>query len=206
MSLDAEFDPGASPFRAKGTVYRALFESADARVPGGRAAVLARLEDPRLAAFYAQPFLAASSYDILPLVHFAMVGARLLGVGFAEFVRGGAAFTARRDMDGIYKVLLKLASPAAVVQRLPRILLQYFNFGKIEGRFTSERAYEAVATGIPRPMIVWLINVGHGFMPVVMEHAGAHNVEVRVIPGAPEGEEHGIALMRLTFTITWAPS
>ena len=203
MPTESPFAPGESPFRTKGNVYRALLESADARVPGGRDAVLARLDDPALATFFAQPFLAASTYDILPLVPFGMAGAKLLGVAYPEFVRGGAAFTAKRDMRGIYKVFLKLASPGAVVQRLPRILIQYFDFGKIEGRFTSERAYEATASGIPRPLVIWLMNVAYGFVPVVMENAGARGVELVIRPGELEREERGMALMRSSFVVTW---
>ncbi len=204
MTTEPHFAPGESPFRTKGNVYRALLESADARVPGGRDAVLARVDDPALAKFFAQPFLAASNYDILPLVPFGMIGAKLLGVGYPEFVRGGAAFTAKRDMRGIYKVLLKLASPSAVVKRLPRILVQYLDFGKIEGRFTSDRAYEATASGIPRPLVVWLMNVAHGFVPVVMEGAGARSVDIQIRLGEQEGEERGVALMRPSFLVTWS--
>ncbi len=205
MPTESSIAPGESPFRTKGNVYRALLESADARVPGGRDAVLARIDDPALAKFFAQPFLAASTYDVLPLVPFGMLGAKIAGVAYPEFVRGGAAFTAKRDMRGIYKVLLKLASPSAVVQRLPRILIQYFDFGKIEGRFTSERAYEATATGIPQPLVVWLMNVAYGFIPVVLESAGARDVAVVIKPSEPEREVQGIPLVRSAFVVTWKP-
>lgn len=201
---DNPFAPGDSPFRSKGNVYRALFESADSRVPGGSAAVLERIDDPALAKFFAQPFLAGSSYDILPLVPFGMAGARILRVAYPEFVRAGAAFTAKRDMSGIYKVLLKLASPGAVVQRLPRILIQYFNFGKIDGRFISEREYEATVSGMPRPLILWLMNVAHGFIPVVLERAGARHIELRIGQGIVEGEQQGIELVRSSFAVSWA--
>jgi len=89
------------------------------------------------------------------------------------------------------------------VQRLPRILLQYFDFGKIEGRFTSERAYEATASGIPRPLVIWLMNVAYGFVPVVMENAGARGVELVIRPGELEREERGMAWRRSWLVVTW---
>lgn len=184
-------------------MYRTLLESADARVPGGRTAVVERIDDPLLAKFFAQSFLAASTYDLLPIVPFGMIGAKLLGVSYPEFVRGGAAFAARRDMRGIYKVLLKLASPAAVVHRLPRFLIQYFDFGRVEGSFTSDRTYEATSSGIPRPLVVWLMNVAHGFIPVVMEQAGARNVEVRIGQPMPESAERGVTVVRSSVVVTW---
>jgi hypothetical protein len=197
------FAPGESPFRAKGNVYRGVLESADERVPGGRSAVFARLDDPKLQEFFRQTFLAASTYDILPLVAFGEAGAQLTGVTHAEFVRVGAAFTARRDMRGIYKVLLKLASPSAVVQRLPRVLSQYFDFGKIEGRITDERTYEGKTYGIPRPLVSWIMNVTHGFVPVVMASAGARDVTIEIGLVEVEREQQGVDLMKGSFVVRW---
>lgn len=205
MLEETTYAAGESPFRAKGNVYRALLESADRRVPGGHRAVIAHLTDPALVRFFAQPFLAGASFDLLPLVPFGVVGARLASMSYPEFVRGGAAFTAERDMRGIYKFLLRFASPAAMVQRLPKILLQYFNFGKVEGRFLSERSYQALVSDVPQPVNLWLMNVAHGFMPVVMKAAGARDVALKVGQATTDSHRHGVEMLRATFTITWSP-
>lgn len=204
MPADLPFAPGESPFRAKGTAYQGLLASADARVPGGSKAVLAAIDDRAMLEFFEQRFLAASTYDVFPIVPFGMAGARVVGMTYPEYVRAGAAFQAKRDMHGIYKVLLKFASPSSVVQRLPRVLVQYFNFGSIEGRFVGERKYEATARGIPKPLIVWLINIAQGFIPVVMGQAGAKDTGVRIHAPQPDGVEHGIELVRAAFTISWS--
>jgi hypothetical protein len=201
--VDAVFPPGKSPFRTKGNVYRALFESADARVPGGRAAVLARIDDPELLAFYDQTFLAASTYDIFPIIPFGMAGAKIVDLSYSEFVRGGAEFAAKRDLAGVYRVLLKLASPELVVARLPRILSQYFDFGRIEGGFSEPRRYEATAFGLPRSVAVWLTSVAHGFVPVVMKHAGARDVTVRIKPQTDPTTVHGVTVVSASFEIRW---
>ncbi len=201
--VESRFPPGASPFRAKGNVYRALLESADKRVPGGREAVLALIDDPVLRAFYLQPFLAASSYDIFPLIPFGVAGAKILGVPYGEFVRGGAEFTALRDMNGIYRVLLKLASPEMVIARIPRILAQYFDFGSVEGQFRGERSYEATARGLPKPIAFWLTNIAHGFIPVVLEKAGARRVDMRVRNPTETHVEHGVQLVDVSFDVRW---
>lgn len=205
MLEDTPFAPGDGPFRTKGNVYRALLESADRRVPGNHRAVLASLTDPKLVRFFSQPFLAGASYDVLPLVPFGVVGARLVNMPYPEFVRGGAAFAAERDMRGIYKFLLRFTSPTAMVQRMPKILLQYFNFGRVEGRFLSERVYEAVVSDIPQPVNLWLMNVAHGFMPIVMKAAGARDVRLVVGPATVDGRRHGIDLLRATLTLEWSP-
>jgi hypothetical protein len=200
---DATFRPGTSPFRTKGNVYRALFESADARVPGGRAAVLALIDDPDLRAFYEQPFLAASTYDILPIIPYGMAGAKIVGLSYTEYVRRGAEFTAKRDMHGIYRVLLRLASPESVLTRLPRILSQYFDFGKIEGRFSSAKSYEATASGMPRPLSIWLTSIAHGFVPVVIGRAGARDISIQIRPPTDSSVAHGVTLVTTSFEVTW---
>ena len=205
MLEETAFAPGESPFRTKGNVYRALLESADRRVPGSRSAVLASL-DPALVRFYAQPFLAGATYDLFPVVPFGAAGARLCNLSYPEFVRGGAAFAAERDMRGIYKFLLRFTSPAALVQRLPKILLQYFDFGKVEGKFLSECSYQAVVSDIPQPVNLWLMNVAHGFMPIVMKAAGARDATLQLGQAMTDGRRHGVAMLRATFTITWKPT
>lgn len=201
--MDVAFAPGESPFRTKGNVYRALLESADKRVPGGKAAVLAQIEDPALRAFYEQRFLAASTYDIFPLIPFGMAGAKLAGVPYPEFVRRGAELTARRDMNGVYRVILKLASPDMVVARLPRILAQYFAFGEIDGRFNGTRRYEATARGLPRAIANWLTHISQGFIPVVMEQAGARDVSIAIRAPIDSGVAHGVTLVTVSFEVSW---
>jgi hypothetical protein len=201
--MDRTFPPGTSPFRTKGNVYRALLESADKRVPGGREAVLALIEEPDLRAFYLQNFLAASSYDIFPLLPFGMAGAKIVGIPYGEFVRRGAEFTALRDMNGIYRVLLKLASPEMVIARIPRILAQYFDFGSVEGQFIGARCYEATARGLPKPIAFWLTNISQGFIPVVLAKAGARHVSMRVRAPAETHVEQGVRLVDVSFDVSW---
>lgn len=197
------FAPGESPFRTKGTGYLGLFDSFDRRVPGGKKAVFARLADPRVAAFFAQRFLASSTYDLLPLLDASMTAAKITNVPWREFVRGGARIQAERDLDGVYKVLLRVASARLVVERLPRILVQYFNFGAVEGRFSGEKRFEARIRGVPRPVAPWLTAIGEGFVPVVMQAAGAASSVVLVHPFEHDGEAHGMETTSARFSVSW---
>lgn len=198
-----DFAPGTSPFRAKGTVYQGLFASFDRRVPGGSRAVLERIEDRDVLAFFDQRFLAGSTYDVLPLLEASQVSSRVAGIPWREFVRGGARFQAERDLNGVYKVLLRLAAPRIVVERLPRVLIQYFNFGKVSGSFSGPTRYEAAAHAIPRPVAPWLGAVAEGFIPHVMTAAGAKEVAVIVHPFTSDGEAHGMELLAARFSVTW---
>jgi hypothetical protein len=203
--LYGPFVPGASPFRAKGTAYRGLIASLDSRVPGGSAAVFERLKDPDTKAFFAQTFLAGSTYDVLPLLEASMLAAKVAGQAWFPFVRGGAKFQADRDLNGVYKVMLRLASPRLVVERLPRVLVQYFNFGSVAGEFSaaSKTRYEASAHGIPKPVAPWLATIAEGFIPVVMSAAGAMKTSVLVHPFERESSVQGMDVCTARFSITW---
>lgn len=197
------FAPGESPFRTKGTAYLGLLASFDRRVPGGSKAVLERLTDPRVAAFFGRRFLASSMYDVLPLLEASMLAAKIAGVPWREFVRGGARFQAERDLSGVYRMLLRVASPTLVVERLARILVQYFDFGEVEGEFTGMTRFEARVRGVPRPVAPWLTAIGEGFIPVVMKAAGAQKTSVLVHPFEPSGHVRGMEVASARFRVTW---
>ena len=175
------FAPGTSPFRCKGVVYKGLLASADERCPGGTAAVMARIEDPALRAFFERPFLAASYYDLLPIVPFGQVAAHIAGMPYLAYVRDGGRWQAQQDVHGIYRVLLHLATPRMVCARLPRLTLQYFDFGRTTGHLVGHDRYESSMSGIPRPILAWLQAALTGFIPVALETAGAKNVVVRIL-------------------------
>lgn len=197
------FAPGQSPYRAKGIVFQGLFGSTDERCPGGVAAVMARILDPELRAFFEQRFLASSLYDLLPIVPFGQTAALLAGAQYVPYVREGARWQANRDVHGIYRALLKLASPRMVCERLPRITMQYFDFGEATGQFTGDRRYEIGIRGLPRPLAIWLYAAVEGFVPVPLEIAGAKHVILRTSL-EPSGRSHGdLELMNGRTVVTW---
>jgi hypothetical protein len=197
------FAAGASPYRVKGHVYHGLFESTDKRCPGGVEAVLRRLADEELHAFFQQKFLAASFYDLLPLLEFGREAAHLAGVPYSSYVRGGARLQAEKDVNGLYRAMLRLASPSLVVTRMPRVLVQYMNFGRAEGRMTDERTFEIVVRGVPDVVQVWLTAAAEGFVPYVLETAGAKDVSSRAIRATPDETVNGVPLVRGGVVFRW---
>jgi len=109
--------PGQGPFHAKGLVYRGARSFYDLKVPGGAAALRDHLSPALATFFYEERFVPGSWYDILPIVPISEVAAGLWGVTHAQLVRENAAWVARRDIHGVYRFLLKLASPSIVAQR-----------------------------------------------------------------------------------------
>ena len=197
------FVPGESPFKVKGVAYQGLVASFDGRVPGGYAGVLEKIADPEAHAFLAQRFLAGSTYDILPLLEASMTAARVAGIPWREFVRGGARRQAERDLNGVYRMFLRLASAGMVVERLPRILVQYLTFGQLEGEQIGPTRYEAKIAGIPKVVSPWLDCVGEGFVPFVMSAAGAKSARFVIHPNEPGGDVRGMELVNARFAIVW---
>src|SRR5262245_47990844 len=119
--------PGESPYRIKGIGYRAHVEYTNAHVPGGIEYVLAELKDPQVSAFYAQPFMAASWYDIFPMVEVGMVSADLVGLPYREYLVQRTLRQVHTDLRGVYhQFLLFIASPGSVAARLPGAMARYF--------------------------------------------------------------------------------
>lgn len=197
------FEPGASPFRVKGTTYLGLLGRFERDVPGGIRNVLDRIDDPRVAEFLGQPFLPSSMYDIFPLLDAGIVGARIVGKSYRTFVREGAAYQADRDMSGVYRVLLRLASPRRAVERIPRIFMQYVDFGDIGGSLTSDTRFEGVISGIPQPVCPWIQGVFEGFTPVVLRRAGATQASVIFRPFEPQRTTGRVQLMTAAMSVSW---
>jgi hypothetical protein len=197
------FQPGESPFLAKGTIYQGLIASADAQCPGGFDAVLGALEDDALRAFLEQKFLAASWYDLLPLVSAARTSAALVRAPFTRYVREGARMHAERDINGVHRFFLKAVPPALVADRLPRVMMLYFNFGQTEGRATGEKARVMVGRRIPEPIAEWLTAAVEGFVRAAMQLAGARSIVARLEPPKPDGATSGVPLVSSRMHLAW---
>jgi hypothetical protein len=210
-SFDADpehlpFAPGASPFRLKGTGYRGHMQYAEANVPGGVSAMIAGLRDPRLRAFFEQPFLASSWYDILPLLPAGRVCAKLLGTSYDEYLRTRTRYQARTDLSGIYSVLLKVFSTESVALRLPRIMSQYFDFARVETAVEGRDHVACSTYGLPRILYPWYLPVVTIYVATALEIAGTPGVSVTSAPTEPDGAIAGAATVRFRWSIRWKTS
>lgn len=203
MSDEISFAPGTSPFRIKGTGYRGHMTYAAANVPGGVDAMLAGLSDERLRSFFRQPFLASSWYDILPLLPAGRVCASLMKLPYDQYLRERTRAQARADMSGIYSVMLKVVSPESVALRLPRIVSQYFDFGRVETRRQGPRLVLCTSSGIPRVLHHWYETVVTSYVTVALDIARAGPASVEHEPPEPDGAVVGAATSRFRWTIRW---
>lgn len=203
--MSAEFPAvtGASPFRCKGVLYLGSFEYFDRYLSGGRRAVLDSLEDPELARFYGQPFLAGSWYDTFPAIPMQHASARLARQPVSDFVKRLARWQAERDVHGVYRVLLQLAAADMIVERVPLLATRYFDFVKIEQQKLGPRDYDAVITGVPAALATLYMSVTEPFLSVAMETAGARNVRFLWAAPEPHGKRGGVEIVRLRRRLGW---
>jgi hypothetical protein len=203
MQADPPFAMGASPFRAKGVLYLGSFEYFDRHLPGGRRAVLDSLQDDQLARFFAQPFLAGSWYDSFPGIPMQQASARLARQPVADFIRRLARWQAERDVQGVYRVLLKLATAEMIVERVPLLATRYFDFVTIEQKKVGERSYTAVVKGVPATLATLYMSITEPFLSVAMELAGARNIRFQWDSPEPHGTRAGVGLVRLRRQLRW---
>jgi hypothetical protein len=190
------------PFRAKGLVFLGAREFYAESVRGGPDAVRAQLE-PTIAAFFEQKFLSGGWYDVMPILPISAAAARVANRPVSQLIRKNAEWLANRDLRGIYRFIVSMASVEMVVERLPDLSLRYFGFGHADGKVTASNTFESNRYGIPAPLEEWFAHATAGFVPVALGCAGAKNVRVRALGHAPDGEAHGVKLVRSTYQISW---
>ncbi len=198
------FPPGQSPFRIKGMAYRGHMKYAAERLPGGVAAMLDGLDDPALRAFFEQSFLAASWYDILPLLPAGRVCARLAGTSYEEYLVARSRWQAASDMTGVYKMLIKVASTQSVALRLPKLLQRYLDFGGTVATAVEPGLVEAETRGMPRAVLAWFAPVAATYTVCALELGGAPGARVVGHPAEPDGSAHGVDLVRYRWDVCWS--
>ena len=203
VRVDAQL--GTSPFHVKGLVYRGALSYCERKVPGGLRAMaeVAKSEDEVLHRFISQNFLASAWYDLLPLPMIDSLAARLCNEPRVPFIRTAARTQAREELGGIYRMFLKLLSPATVSQYLPRIAAQYYDFGTVETNLESDSTVLVVRTGMPLVIADWLQAVALEYVEVALELSGAKGVLVRALPREPGGDYKGFPVCNLRARIQW---
>jgi hypothetical protein len=182
--------------------YIGHFEWVERYFPGGRAAFLAKLAPP-MRTFFNQTFLAISMHDFLPLASAGRVCAHALGMGFSEFVEMRARHQAGVDIEGVYRIVLKLSSPRIVAARLPKIMANYFDFGETSRISDEPLCVRFQVTTVPQMLVEWFAACYTGYVEVVMGAAGGHlptiDFETQAAP-----DLRGFAAARMVGTVRWS--
>jgi len=198
-----KFAPGASPFHVKGLLLLGYIQYCDDTVPGGFAAVRERLFDPAPQAFFSQPFVVGGWYDALPIVAMARSAALVAGIPHVEFLRRHAAWQADRDVNGVYRLMLKLASPQQVILALPGAAKRYFDFVRSEVRSVAPGRWEVTLHGVPTRVLLVYKTSSEAFILHALELAGAKGLRHRWLREEAGGEVSGVPVLSLQREFSW---
>lgn len=197
------FPLGESPFAIKGTAYRGHIEYVERHFPGGVAGMLECFSDPELRAFFAQPFLASTSYDLMPLVLAAAPCGEKMGMSAAEFAAVRARDQAPKDLGGVYRFLLAMVPTGTVARRLPQLLTQVFNFGATTMSTTEPGHIEASIENIPEALAPWMCVIISAYGDSALRTSGARDALFTMKPGPYTGTEKGVRLVRCPVDIRY---
>lgn len=200
VGTSGQVSPGKHPFRMKGLGYRGVFRRLSEA--HGRQAVLDSCEDDETRRFLAQPFLAASWYDVFPMVALCQIGARLDGCTFTDFCLRHSAIQASDDVSGVYRALLSLLSPELAMRGVIKITKRYFDFGGAEILEIGSGHCLARRTGVPRYVGDWYSIIAVAYIEAVMEAAGAQELQVSSRLG-PTSRVGGYEVANHDFSVRW---
>ncbi len=194
---------GASPFTIKGLPYRGFVYFASQVLPGGLDDLVDALDDVSLRDFLAQPFLASSRYDVLPIRPLTAQVAQLLGKAFDDLVSSGSAAQVRYDARTVFKNLFGGATLDNWHERALRHSAQYYGFGQ----YTSEREADGAVVlrhiGVPEYLAPWFAPMQRGYSSETVRLLGAAKVEAETLPWVPGQDAHGFPTGTMGTRVTW---
>jgi hypothetical protein len=203
-SLKLPCPPGASPFHIKGIAYRGLVQLIERRIDGGLAALEGHLHDERIAPFLSQPFLAASWYDVMPMLPVSAAIAQVLGKPIEILASEQGAQQARHDVETVYRGLFESLDFDNVATKLTRFGRQYYDFGDCVGTLVSPGHAEIQRRGLPEFILRWFSPMDAAYGEQILRMKGATFVEAVVQPAIPAGVREGFPVMDLVTDMLWS--
>lgn len=205
-ALDPEnlpFPPGSSPFRVKGVFHKGNLDYLERVVPGGAAAVLARVASAPFRAFFEQPFVAASFYDVFPLAAISYPSADMCSQSLERFLTLRARYQAEQQATGVYRSLLALSSPSAVATKLPVLAAQLYDFGTTESREVGPRQVEVARGDLPALLMPWYVPGTEAYVVTALRLSGAKNPRASTSAYRHARIASGLSIGTVTHTFSW---
>lgn len=194
---------GDSGFHMKGNAYVGVQQHADRTVAGGAAAVVAGLRDPALRDFFAQSFFPGTWYDILPIEPFTRAAAAVAGKSHQDYCRALADFMVQRDSTGVYKALLRFASPNLLVRGLSFTTKRYFDFVQLDVVQLEPRSYRVKVQKIPRAVVATYQTITQVFITRALEGSGGKNVVAESTLPTEGPVVSGVPTMQFERVLRW---
>lgn len=194
---------GDSPFRIKGEFWRqiaSVIAYNDGKTGGG---VTRLLEHEGLAAFTAQPFLASSLYDVLPMPRVVMAVAAARGRDLRELTEKMGRASAETQMSGVYGNLLRAVTPDNFASRFGPTITYFYDFAPTTGEALPGGDVRLFRDGVPLCVAEWWSIVTTEFVKVVLAGHGASRVKV-AWSITPTGSDRGVPCGTVTGDVRFA--
>jgi len=199
--FNADKLPPGAPFMGKGILFSGVLAYLKEKTPGGVAAVKAELGEH--ADELDRLYLASSEYPIGGLVRLAAAAATVGKRELFPFIRERATAAADADLRGIYKLLLKVASPESTAGHMWKTFNRYFPPCRAETREVGRGKMLATLLGIPSCVDGWYVAATEGFVSRAVELAGAKGIAMTWSPPTPDTPRAGIPTSRIDFDVRW---
>jgi hypothetical protein len=161
-------------FLCKGTHAVQIHKWVEARRgPGALAPLLEKHSLPARA-----PVVLGGWYDAEALLSVIEDVARAEGIGVEAAVEEIARANAREDLKSVYRVFMKILAPQRVLQFLPRIWRQYFQFGTVEVIRNDPGQIELVTRDVTTRFVPWVRGGWRGFLPETILASGGRSPRV----------------------------
>ncbi len=190
----------AAGFHMKGNAWRGIKEYISREL--GFERVMEHLK-PETQTFLSQTFIASIWYDVRPVTEITTVGASLTNQPHPAFCRAVGTFIYERDMTGIYRAILKFASPELMVKALPLATTRYFDFVKLETTRVGPKAYDVLLMGVPSETAATYTNVTSIFIERAITGSGGKNVTAQCTPPVPAGLVNGTPTAKIVRQLRW---
>jgi hypothetical protein len=199
--FDLPLRPGEGPFQIKGLAHRGLLQHCQQRVDGGIRAFSAALPSNTLREFFAQPFLAGSFYDLLPLAAGSAVVADMTRTSLDVFAQQQGRAQAKHDVQNAYRALLQGRTADDFHLRLRPLASRYYNFGEWDVNRDEPHRLRICCKGIPAWLLHWFTPMISGYFAGLVAAMGKSHSQVLVISSRREGTAAGLPLSNLDLDI-----
>ncbi len=190
----------------RGRIYQSAIEHFGRLCEGGVPRLLAELDeldDEGVRSFFRQKFSPTAWYDMLPVIPLISAASRASGLPALKVAREVARAQSIRDLGGLSKMMLKLASPDLVVGRLPAVSKLSFDFGAARLLDPMPGQVIFLRTGVPACVVPWYCALTEGFVGTTLERAGGKDVQVTAKMPERDGDCGGIETVTIPFQVRW---
>jgi tRNA A-37 threonylcarbamoyl transferase component Bud32 len=199
-------EAGTSTFHIKGIAYRGVMRLVERRVPGGLATLDEELGSAGLSAFVRTAFLAASRYDILPMLPVNVAIARILGKSLDAVAAAQGIAQARYDARHMFRRPFEEMTLDMLPAFLVRHAMQYFEAGELLAEVAGPGHVVVHRRRLPAYVLPWLTAIQVAYAEELVRLKGGKSVDATARTPVEAGTRKGVALVDVDVDLRWTPA